>query len=131
MREGRKFIKNKKGGRRMLQTKEVVLGDGSVCEVVTLKNANGAYVEILTLGSILKSIYVPDHEGTLENVLLEYTDINTYLENPGYLNALIGRTAGRIHQGQVTLEGTTYNLTTNEKGNTLHGGKIGDRKSVV
>ena len=112
------------------QVREVVLNDGRHCECITLKNESGAYVEILTLGGIIKSVYVPDAEGTLENVVLEYQDINSYIENPGYLNALIGRTAGRIHKGQVTLDGTTYSLNKNESTNTLHGGVVGIDKKV-
>ena len=109
---------------------EVVLNDGRTCTCITLKNATGAYAEILTLGGIIKSIYVPDAEGTLENVLLEYTDVNSYIENPGYLNALIGRTAGRIHKGEVTINDTTYQIAKSEGNNTLHGGMVGIDKKI-
>lgn len=113
-----------------IKRESIRLSDERVCESITLQTTKGAYVEILTLGGIIKSIYVPNREGVLENVVLEYTDINTYIENPGYINALIGRTAGRIHKGQVTIEDTIYQLNKNEGNNTLHGGYVGIDKKI-
>ena len=101
-----------------------------MCECITLINSKGAYVEILTLGGILKSVNVADAMGNIENVVLEYQDVNTYIENPGYINALIGRTAGRIHKGKFTLNDQTYTLQQNENTHTLHGGERGFDKQI-
>lgn len=65
-------------------------------DTIKLSNKNKVEIEILTLGGIIKSIKTPDKNGKLENILIEYADINTYKENPGYINAIIGRVAGRI-----------------------------------
>ncbi|MGL4363106.1 MAG: aldose epimerase family protein [Cellulosilyticaceae bacterium] len=97
----------------------------NTCDLIRISNSNGAYVEILTYGAILKSIYVPDHLGNLENVVLAYKSSSDYLDNPGYLNAVIGRTSGRIANGIITIDGTTYSLTKNQATNTLHGGTHG------
>lgn len=98
--------------------------------IIKLTNTAGMEVEILTLGAIIKSIKVPDREGNFENVLLEYQDINTYKENPGYINAAIGRTAGRIHKAEFTINDTTYHLAKNDGNNSLHGGLKGFDKKI-
>ena len=110
---------------------EVKIG-GQVVKKICLKNDKGMEVECLNLGGIITKINVPDREGKVENVVLAYDDLNVYAENPGYLGAIIGRTAGRIHKGQITLNNITYPLGKNndQKGNTLHGGISGFDKKI-
>lgn len=88
-------------------------------------NDVGMKVEVLNLGATLTKILVLDKEGNFENVVLEWQDINVYEKNPGYIGAIIGRMAGRIHKGKITLNEKTYELTKNENGNMLHGGSEG------
>lgn len=90
-----------------------------------MTNDVGMEVEVLNLGATLTKIMVPDKDKSFENVVLEWEDINNYEENPGYIGAVIGRMAGRIHQGKVTLDGEVYSLTQNENANMLHGGPEG------
>ncbi|QEH67949.1 aldose epimerase family protein [Cellulosilyticum sp. WCF-2] len=90
-----------------------------------MTNDVGMKVEVLNLGATLTKVIVPDKEENFENVVLEWQDINVYEENPGYIGATIGRMAGRIHQGKITLDKKVYSLTKNENGNMLHGGPEG------
>ncbi len=90
-----------------------------------MTNDVGMEVEVLNLGATLTKVMVPDQEGNFENVVLQWQDINVYEENPGYIGAVIGRMAGRIHKAQVTLDSRVYKLTQNENGNILHGGPEG------
>lgn len=99
-------------------------------DLIRLRNANGMEVEILTLGGIIKSIKTPDREGNIENVLIEYEEMRTYVENPGCVNALIGRTAGRIHKAQVNINDELYQFEKNDGNNTLHGGLRGFDKKI-
>ena len=99
-------------------------------EIIKLSNSVGIEVEILTLGGIIKSIKVPDKDGKFENILIEYEDINRYKVNPGYINALIGRTAGRIHNAAFTINDRTYKLAKNDGNNALHGGAVGFDKKI-
>ena len=60
---------------------------------------NGFEVEILNLGGIITKIITPDKNGNLENIVVGYKDIESYIQNPSYLGAIIGRTSGRICEG--------------------------------
>ena len=86
-------------------------------KVYTLEN-KFLKVEFLNLGAIIKKIEFKD-----KNIVLDYEDIEKYRENPAYLGAVIGRTAGRIKDGLLKLDDTEYQLDKNNNGNTLHGGK--------
>ena len=86
-------------------------------KIYTLEN-KFLKVEFLNLGAIIKKIEFKDR-----NVVLGYEDIEKYRENPAYLGAVIGRTAGRIKDGILKLDDTEYQLDKNNNGNTLHGGK--------
>ena len=81
-------------------------------------------VEFLNLGAIIKKIEPKDKNGDMKNVVLAYEDVEKYRENPAYLGAIIGRTAGRIKNGDLNLTDVIYKLDINNNGNTLHGGKI-------
>ena len=91
-------------------------------KIYTLEN-EFLKVELLNLGAIIKKIELKDKNGNIKNVVLGYEDIEKYRENPAYLGAIIGRTAGRIKDGILKLDGTEYQLDKNNNGNTLHGGK--------
>lgn len=110
--------------------KAIILQNGTQIESVILSNIHGMEVEVLTLGGIIKSIKASDREGKRENILLEYEDINTYIENPGYINALIGRVAGRINRGEFTLGDILYKASPNEGDHSLHGGIEGFDKKI-
>ena len=80
-------------------------------------------VEFLNLGAIIKKIELKDKNGDIKNIVLGYEDVEKYRENPAYLGAIIGRTAGRIKNGDLNLTDEIYKLNINNDGNTLHGGK--------
>ena len=67
-------------------------------KIYTLEN-EFLKVELLNLGAIIKKIEFKD-----KNVVLGYEDIEKYRENPAYLGAVIGRTAGRIKDGILKLD---------------------------
>ena len=91
-------------------------------KIYTLEN-EFLKVELLNLGAIIKKIELKDKNGNIKNVVLGYEDIEKYRENPAYLGAIIGRTAGRIKDGILKLDDIEYQLDENNNGSTLHGGK--------
>ena len=80
-------------------------------------------VEFLNLGAIIKKIELKDKNEDIKNIVLGYEDVEKYRENPTYFGAIIGRTAGRIKNGDLNLTDVIYKLDINNNGNTLHGGK--------
>ena len=113
-------------------TKEFFGNKPCGCEVYkyTLQNENGASVEILTLGGIIRAINLPDKNGNLVDVVCGYDDVKSYLTNGGYQGALIGRFGNRINNSSFVLDGKEYKLFNNEKKNHLHGGKEGFDKKL-
>ncbi len=99
-------------------------------ERYTLSNNNGASASIITYGGRVTELRVPDKSGKLANVVLGFDNLHPYTGANPYFGALIGRVANRIARGEFELDGKTYHLEKNDKGEkTLHGGKIGwDRR---
>lgn len=98
---------------------------GREVHCIKLKNKNDLSVEILTLGGVVVSINTPDRSGHIENILLGYDSIEEYIENPYYLNANIGLTAGRIREGSFIIDDVKYQVPVNHDINCLHGGPNG------
>lgn len=102
------------------------LACGAEADLYILKNKSGASVEITNYGGIIRSVNVPDRNGTLADVVLGYHDVSGYIPCAGYLGALIGRVGNRINAGAFTLNGINYQVAKNENGkNHLHGGERG------
>ncbi|WP_031553635.1 aldose epimerase family protein [Parvularcula oceani] len=106
------------------------LDDGRAVEAVVLSNGNGIEARIITLGATLQSLKAPDADGEFDDIVLGYDDAASYLANPQYFGATIGRYANRIAEGRFELDGETYDLIQNEGTNTLHGGTDGFDKRL-
>ncbi|MGN6848628.1 MAG: aldose epimerase family protein [Sphingomicrobium sp.] len=106
------------------------LPDGTPVESVVLTGANGVSARIMALGATLQSFSGPDRSGHIADVTLGYDDARSYVEHPNYWGQTIGRYANRIAGGRFTLDGKTYQLTLNDKTNSLHGGTVGFDKHL-
>jgi aldose 1-epimerase len=106
------------------------LADGRRIESVTLANAAGMSVRLMTLGATIQSIVVPDRDGHLVDVVLGYDSAREYLEKPNYFGATVGRYANRIADARFSLDGRVFNLSPNDHGNSLHGGRQGFDKVI-
>ena len=105
--------------------------DGQEVKQYTLTNASGTVVKILNYGGYITNIMVPDKAGVKEDVVLGFDSLSGYLQqgNP-FMGCIVGRYANRIAKGKFTLDGKTYQLATNNNGNSLHGGLKGFDKAV-
>jgi aldose 1-epimerase len=101
------------------------LKDGTVIEAVTLSNAKGISARIITFGATLQTLIVPDRAGKRADIELGYDDIQSYADHPNYWGASVGRYANRIAGGKFTLDGKAYQISQNDKANSLHGGAKG------
>lgn len=94
--------------------------DGKEVYLYTLDNECGLSVQITNLGGTIKSIFYKNTD-----VVLGRDSLEEYLDNDGYIGALIGRNSNRIKNSEFELNGKTYKLYPNDEENNLHGGKIG------
>lgn len=86
----------------------------------TLKNDNDLEVKILNLGGIVREI---NFKG--KNRVLNYNNVEDYIDRDGYFGAIVGRVAGRISKGKIKIQNQEYELDKNEGDTCLHGGKEG------
>jgi len=101
------------------------LADGTVIEAVTLTGANRVSARIISFGATLQSLTAPDRKGELADVLLGFDNAADYERLPSYFGVTVGRYANRIDGGRFAIDGKSYQISQNDKGNALHGGAIG------
>ena len=106
------------------------LADGSAVTAWTLISDDGLRAEILDYGVTIRSLTVPDRDGTPVDVVLGYDTLDEYVQNRGYVGATIGRFANRIGGASFSLNGETYTLAANDGVNHLHGGEQGFDKRI-
>lgn len=100
--------------------------DGKETELFTLQNKSGVKALITNYGGRLVSLYVPDADGNLTDVVAGFSSVEGFQKSAEpYFGATIGRVGNRIAKGKFVLDGKTYTLFTNDGPNTLHGGKKG------
>ena len=99
-------------------------------ELYTLTNSRGSRVSITNYGGIVTSLWVPDRDGDLGDIVLGYDTLGQYLEGSPYFGAIVGRYGNRIANGRFTLDGVEYSLAVNNGPNHLHGGIKGFDKVV-
>lgn len=96
----------------------------------TLNNSNGVVAEIIDYGGIVVSLKTPDRDGTIDDVVLGYDDFSGYQNDKAYLGAVAGRYANRIAKGKFSIDGSEFQLATNNGPNHLHGGVRGFDKRM-
>ncbi len=103
---------------------------GKPVAIYTLTNPGGMEAKITNYGGIVTQLHVPDRNGQLGDVVLGYDKLSSYIKASPYFGCIAGRYANRIAKGRFSIEGTEYQLATNNGENHLHGGKVGLDKRV-
>jgi len=86
--------------------------------------------QVITYAAALSQLHVPDAAGRLDDIVLGYDDLNSYLQYRGSAGAICGRYANRIANARFSLDGKDYVLSANEPPNHLHGGFKGFNKQI-
>lgn len=99
--------------------------DGKDVELFSLDLGQGCRAEITNFGAAVVSLFTPDKNGQLADVVLGYDSLEGYKKCSKSLGVIVGRHANRIQGAQFTLGDQTYKLTANVGNNHLHGGPGG------
>ena len=98
-----------------------IRSDGQEAYCYTI-NGGGLTAEISDHGATILRLWVPDKNGNLADVILGFDTPDAYDVSDTHTGAVVGRCCNRIHRGQFTLNGKTYQLDINNGNNSLHGG---------
>ncbi len=111
---------------------DVQVDDFDSIKLYTLENASGVTVKITNYGATVTSLIVPDRAGNRADVVLGYDRVEDYINavDRPYFGCIAGRYCNRIANGQFSIDGNQYQLTTNNGAHHLHGGHIGFDKVV-
>jgi aldose 1-epimerase len=97
--------------------------NGKQTTLYTLKNEGGIIVTLTNYGAKIVSIFAPDKNGAMEDVVLGYTNIDKYVAGEAGFGAIVGPYANRIANGQFEIDGQVYDqLPKNDNGACLHSG---------
>ncbi len=100
-----------------------VFVDGREMEAVTI-HGGGLTARVVTFGASLARLTVATPAGPRE-VLLGFDRDEDLVAQRAYINCIAGRCANRIRDGRFTLDGTAYQLATDDGPHHLHGGMVG------
>ncbi len=94
-------------------------------ETVSLSNAAGTSLDVITVGAAITALRVADRDGNIEDIVLGFDEPDQYLDNPNYFGVVVGRFANRIAQGRFQIDNRAYQVAQNQGDNHLHGGPTG------
>ena len=86
-----------------------------------ISNDVGDEVCITNFGARIIQWYT-EVAGDERNIVLGYSSLADYQEDPFYLGAIVGPYANRIAKAKINIHGEEIELTANEGSNQLHGG---------
>ena len=100
--------------------------NGKQNTIYTLTGQGGMTAQITNYGARAVSLWVPASDGSYKDVIWGYDSIEAYI-NAGdiYSGPIVGRYGNRIGNGKFSIDGKEYQISLNENGNQLHGGKGG------
>lgn len=98
--------------------------EGKTIQRFVATNQNGTRLAVLSLGATWQEFSVIE-SAQRQQLIYHYDNLAAYVATDSQLGKVIGRVAGRIKDGQVELNGQSYQLETTEKGNAIHGGTHG------
>lgn len=101
--------------------------DGKPVALYTLTSPSGITMQVTNFGGHVVSLWVPDRNGNMADVVLGHNLLKEYVDYEGerFIGCVVGRVANRIANGKFTIDSTTYQVPINNNGQSLHGGLKG------
>ncbi|MEZ8142090.1 galactose-1-epimerase [Enterovibrio norvegicus FF-454] len=99
--------------------------DGKPAQLVELSNAAGVSVVLMDIGATWLSCRLPIADEERREIILGVARLADFERQQSYMGVTVGRYANRIANGRFNIHDHAYQLTTNQVGNTLHGGAFG------
>lgn len=101
--------------------------DGKQVALYTLKSESGMTMQVTNFGGHVVSLWTPDKNGTMGDVVLGHNTLKEYVDFQGerFIGCVVGRYANRIAKGEFTIDSITYHVPLNNNGQSLHGGLKG------
>ena len=96
--------------------------NGKKTTLFTLKNEGGIIVTLTNYGAKIVSVFAPDKNGAMEDVVLGFKSIDGYVTGDAGQGAVVGPYANRIANGQFEIDGQVYQLPVNNHKACLHSG---------
>lgn len=113
----------------MIETQLFGYIDGQKVEKITLSNEH-ITISIITYGMRTTELNVADRDGKIDNIVLNYPNLDGYLNDSCFLGAICGRVANRIGNHQFSNNSGQHILDANEGEHHLHGGSVGFDKRI-
>eukprot|EP01071_Lankesteria_metandrocarpae_P012693 Lankesteria_metandrocarpae@DN6171_c0_g1_i1.p1 len=101
------------------------MADNQPPKVVTLTNSKGMKIVLMDVGATWMNCIVPMKDDSSREVCLGVSSAADFLKQDCYFGATVGRYANRIENGKFAIDGSVYQVKTNQFGNCLHGGPDG------
>ena len=93
--------------------------DGQEIHSYTIDNDHIS-ARVIDYGATLVNLFVPDKNGTIQDVILGYDDAEGYFDNGCFFGALVAPVANRTANARFTLDGIEYQMPVNDGPNNLH-----------
>ena len=108
----------------MIEISDFGMFENKDVKLFTITNSNGLIAKLTNFGAVLVSLFVPDKNGKLDDIVLGFDSLEKYITNDVcYFGSTIGRNSNRVKNSTFNLNGITYNLDKNERDkNNLHSG---------
>lgn len=104
--------------------------EGKPVSLYTFENRYRMKVTLTDYGAAVVSLWTPDRNGKLDDVVLGFSSLEDYLKHPFFFGCTIGRYGNRIAYGRFQIDGQEVVLACNNRLHHLHGGIRGFDKVV-
>lgn len=95
-------------------------GDASLFTITTKR----LIAKVTDYGAVLVSLYTPDKEGHMDDIVLGFDSLERYMDNPYCYGASVAPSANRIAGACFEIDGAKYSIPANEGINNLHSDKL-------